>query len=142
MAMDWIKSALRRAAALAVLCALILAPVIIAATHGPGLPGDGTLTTEHLLHGHSHDEPEPGQSGLAHDATDHEHQTHGVPPGKWSTFWDNFIPRYGGSIYDSQTGKGRLRRAVSDLTLNKLMRPGDRVVEYTGVLGSLSFIMD
>ncbi len=75
MAMDWIKSALRRAAALAVLCALILAPVIIAATHGPGLPGDGTLTTEHLLHGHSHDEPEPGQSGLAHDATDHEHQT-------------------------------------------------------------------
>lgn len=75
MAMDWIKSALRRAAALAVLCALILAPVIIAATHGPGLPGDGTLTAEHLLHGHSHDEPEPGQSGVAHDATDHEHQT-------------------------------------------------------------------
>lgn len=24
---------------------------------------------------------------------------------KWSTFWDNFIPRYGGSKDDSQTGK-------------------------------------
>ena len=31
----------------------------------------------------------------------------GVPPVKWSTFWDNFIPRYGGSKDDSQTGKGR-----------------------------------
>lgn len=75
MAMDWIRGALRRAAALAVICALIFAPVIIAATHGPGLPADGTLTVEHLLHGHSHDEPEPGQSGVAHDATDHEHHT-------------------------------------------------------------------
>ena len=26
----------------------------------------------------------------------------GVPPVKWSTFWDNFIPRYGGSKDDSQ----------------------------------------
>ena len=75
MAMDWIRGALRRAAALAVICALLLAPVIIAATHGPGLPTDGALAAEHLLHGHSHDEPEPGQSGVAHDATDHEHQT-------------------------------------------------------------------
>ena len=33
--------------------------------------------------------------------------TRGVPPVKWSTFWDNFIPRYGGSKDDSQTGKGR-----------------------------------
>ena len=31
----------------------------------------------------------------------------GVPPVKWSMFWDNFIPRYGGSKDDSQTGKGR-----------------------------------
>jgi len=31
----------------------------------------------------------------------------GVPPVKWSTFWDNFIPRYGGLRDDSQTGKGR-----------------------------------
>jgi len=31
----------------------------------------------------------------------------GVPPVKWSTFWDNFIPRYGGSEDDIQTGKGR-----------------------------------
>ena len=25
---------------------------------------------------------------------------------EWSTFWDNFIPRYGGPRDDSQTGKG------------------------------------
>jgi len=59
---------------------------------------------------------------------------------KWSTFWDNFIVRYGGPRDDSQTENVRLCQTVSDLTLNKLMRPGDRVVEYTGVLGSLSFI--
>ena len=29
----------------------------------------------------------------------------GVPPVKWSMFWDNFIPRNGGSRDDSQTGK-------------------------------------
>ena len=75
MAMRWIICAIRRASAFAVVCALILAPVIIAATHGPGLPVDGALSAEHLMHGHSHDEPEPGQSGIAHDATDHEHQT-------------------------------------------------------------------
>jgi hypothetical protein len=75
MAMQWIICALRRASAFAVVCALIFAPVIIAATHGPGLPVDGALSAEHLMHGHSHDEPEPGQSGVAHDATDHEHQT-------------------------------------------------------------------
>ena len=34
-------------------------------------------------------------------------QPTGVPPVKWSMFWDNFIPRYGGSKDDSQTGKGR-----------------------------------
>ena len=57
-------------------------------------------------------------------------------------FWDNFIPRYGGLRDDSQTGKGRLRRAVSELTLNKLMRPRYRVVKYTGVLELISFITD
>ena len=80
MAMQWMICAMRRASAFAVVCALILAPVIIAATHGPGLPMDGALKAEHLLHGHSHDEPEPGQSGVAHDATDHEHQTQMVLP--------------------------------------------------------------
>ena len=38
---------------------------------------------------------------------DNEVDDHGVPPVKWSMFWDNFIPRYGGSKDDSQTGKGR-----------------------------------
>lgn len=80
MALDWIKGAMRRAAALAVLCALILAPVIIAATHGPGLPSDSAQITDILLHGHSHDDPEPGQFGGSHDATDHEHPTQVVLP--------------------------------------------------------------
>ena len=75
MAMQWIICAIRRALALAVVCALILAPLIIATTHGPGLPVDGAVSAENLLHGHSHDMPEPGQFGVAHDATDHEHQT-------------------------------------------------------------------
>ncbi|MFN4156662.1 MAG: hypothetical protein ACK4HF_18625 [Paracoccaceae bacterium] len=75
MAINWIIRAMRRASAFAVVCALILAPVIIAVTHGPGVMTDGAMSAEHLLHGHSHDAPEPGQSGLAHDATDHEHQT-------------------------------------------------------------------
>jgi len=43
---------------------------------------------------------------------------------KRSTFWDNFMARYGGPRDDSPTEKGRLRQAVSDLTLVKLMRPG------------------
>lgn len=75
MAIQWIICAIRRASAFAVVCAMIVAPVIIAATHGPGLPVDGALSAEHLMHGHSHDEHEPGQSDVAHDATDHEHQT-------------------------------------------------------------------
>lgn len=75
MAMRWIICAIRRASALAVVCALIFAPVIIAATHGPGLPADGALSADHLMHGHSHDAPGPAQSGISHDATDHEHQT-------------------------------------------------------------------
>ena len=110
MAMDRIKSVLRRAAALAVICALTLAPVIIAATHGPGLPGDGTLTAEHLSHGHSHDEPEPGHSGVAHDATDHEHQTQMVlPPNN-----------------DSSLQFGALRLGISEFAANGLLRSGLR----------------
>lgn len=75
VAMQWITCAVRRALAFAVMFALILAPVIIAATHGPGLPTNSALSAENILHGHSHDVPKPGQSGIAHDATDHEHQT-------------------------------------------------------------------
>lgn len=75
MTMQWIRNAAWQALAVLVLCALIVAPVIIAATHGPGLPKDGAQSVELSMHGHSHDEPEPGQSGMAHDATDYEHQT-------------------------------------------------------------------
>ena len=34
----------------------------------------------------------------------------GVPPVKWSRFWDNFVPGYGGPNYDRQTGKSRRYR--------------------------------
>lgn len=78
---------MRRASAFAVVFALIIAPVIIAATHGPGLPADGVTNAEYLTHGHAHDEAEPGQSGAYHDATDHEHQTQMVlPQGSDSVF--------------------------------------------------------
>jgi hypothetical protein len=80
LALEWIIGAMRRAVALLTLCAFMIAPVIIAATHGPGLPMDSVQATEHLLHGHSHDEPEPGQFGDGHDATDHEHQNQMVLP--------------------------------------------------------------
>lgn len=110
MVMDWIKSALRRAAALAVICALILAPVIIAATHGPGLPADGALAAEHMLHGHSHDEPEPGRSGVAHDATDHEHQTQVV------------LTQGSGSVFQFSG----LRLGMSDVSAGSLSSSGPR----------------
>ncbi len=74
MTADGIIGAMRRAVALLTLCAFMIAPVIIAATHGPGLTTDAVQATEHLFHGHSHDAPEPGQSADGHDATDHEHQ--------------------------------------------------------------------
>lgn len=75
MVLDWIRGVLRRAVALLTLCAFILAPMIIAATHGPGLPSNSVQAAEHLQHGHSHAEPELGQIGVGHDATDHEHPT-------------------------------------------------------------------
>ena len=76
----WIICAIRQASAFAFVCALILAPVNIALTHGPGLLTEGTLSVEQVLHGHSHDEPDPAQVGVGHDATDHEHQTQVVLP--------------------------------------------------------------
>lgn len=80
MVMEWINRAIRQASVLALICALILAPVIIAVTHGPGILTDGAASMELLLHGHSHDAPEPEQSGIPHDAADHEHQTQVVLP--------------------------------------------------------------
>lgn len=84
-----LKGAMRQGFALLLLCALVLAPVIIAATHAPGLSMDDALVAEQVWHGHSHDEPEPGRFGGAHDATDHEHQTNMILPqttGTNSTF--------------------------------------------------------
>jgi len=80
MALELIIGAMRRAVALLTLCAFMIAPLIIAATHGPGLAMNSVQATEHMLHGHSHDEPEPGQFGDGHDATDHEHQSQMVLP--------------------------------------------------------------
>lgn len=54
--------------------------VIIAATHAPGLSIDDAQVAGHVLHGHSHDEPEPGRFGGAHDAAYHEHQTKMILP--------------------------------------------------------------
>lgn len=88
--MDWYRGVIRQAAALAVLIALILSPVIVSATHGPGMSAEGVPAAEHLLHGHAHDEPEPGPSGVTHDATDHEHQTQVlVPDGSDSVIYFN-----------------------------------------------------
>lgn len=75
MPLDWIRGAIRQAVALVVLCALNLAPIIIAATHGSALPSDRAQITDILLHGHSHDDADPDPIGGSHDATDHEHQT-------------------------------------------------------------------
>ncbi|MDO8984427.1 hypothetical protein [Cypionkella sp.] len=75
MTVEWISGAMRRVFAMLTLCAFIVAPMIIAATHGPGLPSDSVQAAEPLQHGHSHPEPEPGQTGVGHDATDHEHPT-------------------------------------------------------------------
>ena len=75
VATDWIKDVMRRAMALLIVCALFFALMIIAATHGPGLPVANAQITDDVFHGHSHDDPEPGQFGFGHDATDHEHLT-------------------------------------------------------------------
>ena len=80
MVRELIKGATRWALPLALFCALVFAPLIIAWTHGPGLPVDSSQAAEQMLHGHSHDSPEPDKSGLGHNATDHEHQTQMLLP--------------------------------------------------------------
>lgn len=75
MTLVGIKIAARGAFALLMLCALLLAPIVISMTHGPGPSIDSAQAIEHLVHGHSHDEPDRGQFGGGHDATDHEHPT-------------------------------------------------------------------
>lgn len=75
MTLVGIKIAARGAFALLMLCALLAAPMVIAITHGPGPSIDSAQAIEQLVHGHSHDELEPGQFGGGHDATDHEHPT-------------------------------------------------------------------
>lgn len=75
MTLVGIKIVARGPFVLLMLCALLLAPMVIAMTHGPGPSIDSAQAIEHLVHGHSHDEPEPGQFGGGHDATDHEHPT-------------------------------------------------------------------
>lgn len=64
---------MRQAAAMLMLCALILAPVIISVTHGPD-PIVEAMQVDAVTaaHDHSHDWDESGKPGQ-HDATDHEH---------------------------------------------------------------------
>lgn len=75
MTLVGIKITARGAFALLMVCALLMAPMVIAMTHGPGPSIDSAQAIEHLVHGHSHDEPDSGQFGGGHDATDHEHPT-------------------------------------------------------------------
>ena len=110
MVLNWIIGAVRRAFVLMFLCAFILAPTIIAATHGPGLTFDSAQASETLLHGHSHDAPESGEFGAGHDATDHEHQTQIV------------LPHTNGSVF-IWTG---LRLVVSDISATGLPGSGLR----------------
>jgi hypothetical protein len=74
MTPNWINGAIRQAVALILFCALILAPVIVVCTHGPGdVVSAMQADTIKAAHGHTHDWDEPGEPGQ-HDATDHEHQ--------------------------------------------------------------------
>jgi hypothetical protein len=56
---------------------LLVAPLIITATHGPGAHARALdAVAADLAHGHSHDLD--GDGSPQHDATDHEHQTPGL----------------------------------------------------------------
>ncbi len=57
--------------------ALVLAPVIIVATHGPAA---AAAAEEIAAHGHSHSDD--GGLFQSHDATDHDHQSAAVLVGK------------------------------------------------------------
>ena len=67
------------------LLALILAPVVILSSHGPGavyLAQQADLPQQ--IHGHSHAEDSAGQ----HDATDHEHQVSAILAGSGNSGFD------------------------------------------------------
>lgn len=67
--------------AIVLLLALILAPVVVQPSHGPGavyLAQQADLAQQ--IHGHSHAEDSVGQ----HDATDHEHQVSAILTGSGS----------------------------------------------------------
>ncbi len=63
----------------AVICALLIAPLFTITTHGPGAYAEAVAAAaEDLAHGHSHDFS--GDGSASHDATDHEHQSFAVIP--------------------------------------------------------------
>ena len=71
--------------AIVLLLGLILAPVVILSSHGPGavyLAQQADLAQEipQEIHGHSHAEDSASQ----HDATDHEHQASAILAGSGS----------------------------------------------------------
>ena len=110
MTLGSIKIAARGAFALLMLCALLLAPMVIAMTHGPGPSIDSAQAVGHLIHGHSHYEPDLGQFGGGHDATDHEHPTQIV------------LSQVSDSVFDSSG----LRLGMSDVSAGSLPQSGLR----------------
>lgn len=114
--MTRIRDLTRRALGLLLFCVLVLAPVIISATHAPGLPGNDTQLSERVSHGHSHDEIEPDRSGNAHDATDHEHQTKMILPRANDTVFTFGAPRPGMSeVSDDGLGPSGHRRPPREM---------------------------
>lgn len=73
MATEWIKDGMRLAVAWVLLVVLIIAPLAISLTHGPGpFVESMQVAVANAAHGHSHDLEMPDKPGQ-HDATDHEH---------------------------------------------------------------------
>jgi hypothetical protein len=71
---DWRGIALR----VALLLALVLAPLLVQTTHGPGQIALAIAATADIAeHGHSHDDGS-GDAFGDHDAADHEHQSQAV----------------------------------------------------------------
>ncbi|MCA0273820.1 MAG: hypothetical protein LCH69_17395 [Proteobacteria bacterium] len=60
-----------------VIAALLIAPLVVAVTHGPGAQAQAlNAVAVDLALGHSH--VTDGDGSLQHDAADHEHQTAGL----------------------------------------------------------------
>lgn len=82
--------------------ALLLAPAVVAWSHGPTAALEAELAlAEAMSHGHAHAIDDNGPA--RHDATDHEHQTLGVLPG---------------------TSPARAARARGSAASSPLVRPG------------------